>query len=153
MPERAQVVLGDRVADFELKTVEGESYTLDQFEGRLVVLVFWSAECPVSTEYDAFFNGLLDRYASERIVVLGIDSNMNYGRDTITSAMTERGVQFPVLRDADARIADCFGALTTPHVYIIDVAADWLMRALWMTAPFASRKRPLTMWTKRWRRW
>jgi peroxiredoxin len=120
MPGKAQVSLGELVADFELRTVAGESYTLDQFDGRIVVLVFWSAECPVSTEYDVFFNGLLDRYAVERIVVLGIDSNVNYDQDTIASATTERGVRFPVLRDTDAKIADYFGALTTPHVYIVD---------------------------------
>lgn len=122
MPEEKQVVLGEPVKDFRLKTASGEFLSLEQFRGNVVVIVFWSAECPVSTEYDAFFNALFGRYSEGQIVVLGIDSNVHYGQDEIVTAVAERGVRFPVLRDADATIADYFGALTTPHVFIVDAA-------------------------------
>jgi peroxiredoxin len=120
MPEERQVALGEPVKDFQLRAVSGESFGLGQFRGNVVVIVFWSAECPVSTEYDAFFNALSERYSEWRIVVLGIDSNVHYGQDEIVTAVAERGVRFPILRDADASIADYFGALTTPHVFIVD---------------------------------
>ena len=122
MPEESQVVLGEPVNDFRLRAVSGESFGLGQFRNNVVVIVFWSAECPVSSEYDAFFNALSERYSERQIVVLGIDSNVHYGQDEIVAAVAERGVRFPVLRDADATVADYFGALTTPHVFIVDAA-------------------------------
>jgi peroxiredoxin len=117
-----QVVQGELVDDFTLTDIGGKPHKLSQYQGSLVVITFWSAECPVSQEYDAYFNGLLDRYPEAQVVVLGVDSNVNYGQEEINRAATERGVRFPVLRDANCAIADRFGALTTPHVYIVDEA-------------------------------
>ena len=122
MMDKKQVVLGEVMQDFELLDSRGEAHLLSQYRGRVVVILFWSAECPVSSEYDGYFNALLERYAEERVVVLAIDSNVNYGQAEIDQAMIARGVRFPVLRDADSSIADRFGALTTPHVYIADAS-------------------------------
>lgn len=118
--DNKQVVMEQSIQDFELMDVGGEAYRLSQYLGKVVVITFWSAECPVSAEYDAYFNGLLDRYPHEQVVILGVDSNVNYGQAEITQAVSERGLRFPVLRDADSAIADRFGALTTPHVFIVD---------------------------------
>jgi peroxiredoxin len=98
----------------------GERRRLSDWRSRVVVLVFWSAECPVSAEYDAYFSELPERYPDGQILVLGIDSNVNYGQKEIVRAISERGVDFVILRDEDCAIADRFGALTTPHVFIID---------------------------------
>jgi len=117
-----QVALGQIVEDWELVDNRGVSQRLSQYRGTIVVMVFWSAECPVSAEYDAYFSGLLDRYPGGQVVVLGIDSNVHYGQEEISRAVAERRVRFPVLRDADSAIADRFGALTTPHVFILDPA-------------------------------
>ena len=122
MNDRTKLVLGEPVQDFELLEIRGEPHKLSQYQGSLVVITFWSAECPVSKEYDAYFNGLLDRYPEGQVVVLGVDSNVNYGQEEIAGAAAERGVRFPVLRDANCAVADRFGALTTPHVYIVDEA-------------------------------
>jgi peroxiredoxin len=121
MTQNKKVILGETVEDFELKSVQGDPCRLSQFCDSIVVIVFWSAECPVSAEYDAYFDELPDRFHAGRVVVLGIDSNVNYDQDKIVEVKEARGVRFPVLRDGDSAIADRFGALTTPHVFIIDV--------------------------------
>jgi peroxiredoxin len=117
-----QVILGEPVRDFELPDVYGEMHRLSQYFGKAVVITFWSAECPVSAEYDPYFDGLLDRYPDGKVAVLGIDSNVHYDQAEITRVAAEHGIRFPVLRDANSAIADYFGALTTPHVYVVDVA-------------------------------
>jgi peroxiredoxin len=118
--EKKEVVIGQTVQDFELQDIEGEQHRLSQYRGSVVLIVFWSAECPVSQKYDEYFTQLLERHAQDPLTILGIDSNVHYGREEIIEAARDRRVNFPLLRDADARIADRFGALTTPHVYIID---------------------------------
>lgn len=120
MEGKKEVALGQAVKDFELEDIEGEKHRLSQYRGSVVLIVFWSAECPVSQKYDDYFDQLLDRYTQNTLAVLGIDSNVHYGQEEITQAAVEREVRFPLLRDCDAGIADRFGALTTPHVYIID---------------------------------
>jgi peroxiredoxin len=122
MTDGKEIILGQTVKDFELADSSGETIRLSQYRGKVVVITFWSAECPVSSEYDEYFNGLLDRYSNAQVVVLGIDSNVNYDLDEIIQAKNERQVRFSVLRDADSHIADRFGALITPHVYIVDTS-------------------------------
>ena len=51
-----------------------------------------------------------------------VADNLNGLNPIIAQAMDERNVRFPVLRDPDSAVADRFGALTTPHVFIIDPA-------------------------------
>jgi peroxiredoxin len=114
------VALGKPVQDFELTDVDGALHRLSQYRSSLIVITFWSAECPVSSEYDPYFNQLLDRETIEPVVVLGIDSNVHYDQEEIIKAAIARDVRFPILRDADCSIADRFGALTTPHVFMVD---------------------------------
>jgi peroxiredoxin len=114
------VTVGEPAPDFELPDSKGETHRLSQYADQVVVLVFWSAECPVSREYDAYFNALPEQYPEGQVVVLGIDSNVNYSMREIRAAVKERGVRFPVLRDEGTRMADRLGAVTTPHVYVID---------------------------------
>jgi peroxiredoxin len=118
--ESKSVAVGQIVEDFELSDQRDESHRLTQYRDHVVLITFWSAECPVSAEYDDYFNDLLGRYAKEPVVVLGIDANVNENLEEIIEAVDKRGVRFPVLRDADCAIADRFGAQTTPHLYIID---------------------------------
>ena len=115
-----QVALGEAVEDFALEDIHGKTCRLSDFRGKIAVLVFWSAECEVSREYDAYFNSLPDRYPQGQVVVLAIDSNVHYGMEEIAETIQERGIEFPVLRDDEAIIADRFGALTTPHVFVVD---------------------------------
>jgi peroxiredoxin len=115
-----QISVGEEVADFELMDTNGKIHRLSHYRGSIVLIVFWSAECPVSREYDSYFNALLSRYPGDEVVVLGVDSNVHYGEREIVEAVRERQIGFSVLRDADSAIADDFGALTTPHVFIVD---------------------------------
>jgi peroxiredoxin len=117
-----QVALGEPVDDFELIDVDGKLHRLSQYQGSVVVITFWSAECPVSEEYDGYFDRLPDRHPEGQVTILGVDSNVSYDQDEITKVAGERGIRFSVLRDADCTVADRFGALTTPHVYIVDEA-------------------------------
>ena len=62
MDTNKQVVLGEMVEDFELTSVNGDLCRLSQFRNSIVVIVFSSAECPISAEYDAYFDELPDRF-------------------------------------------------------------------------------------------
>ncbi len=117
----AQEIIGQPAPHFALPDTQGQLHRLSDYRGQVVVLAFWSAECPVSREYDAYFNRLADRYPGQ-VVVLGVDANVNEQMEAIVKAQRERGVRFPILRDADCALADELDAATTPHVFIVDRA-------------------------------
>jgi peroxiredoxin len=112
------VQTGERVPDFTLPDLQGRIHILGDYRGRIVVLNFWSAECPYSGQADA---RLLEfsREWGEAVVVLNVASNDNESREQVAAAV--RGRKLPViLYDERHRVADQFAAQTTPHCFVID---------------------------------
>ncbi len=118
--ERKEVAIGKPVPDFELKDAAGEIYRLSDLRGQHVMIHFWSATCPFVVRYEDRLRDITHDYKDQNVLVLGIDSNVNETPDQIEKVSRERNLSYPVLLDPDSRIADVFGAITTPHVFIVD---------------------------------
>ncbi len=114
------VKLGEPVADFELKDTEGNAHKLTDHQGKVVVIHFWSAKCPFVLRYDDALKAITADYQKDGVVVLGIASNTNEPAEEIKKVAQARQVNYPVLLDPGHKIADQFGAVTTPHVYVIN---------------------------------
>ncbi|MGW8250030.1 MAG: redoxin domain-containing protein [Anaerolineales bacterium] len=104
--------------DFSLPDLSGRSRTLKELTGRMVILNFWSAECPHAARIDRALAAYMSEW-DERVVLLSIASNANETLQQIAQAAHERQLT-SVLRDADHHVADLYGALTTPHLFVID---------------------------------
>jgi hypothetical protein len=116
--------IGKPVPCFNLPDISGVAHSLDEFLGRILLLNFWSAECPWSERADRVLVHLLAGWGSQ-VNLLTIASNANEPLDLIRQVAGERGLPL-VLHDASHVIADLYGAQTTPHLYMID--ADGILR-------------------------
>ncbi len=113
--------VGSLAPDFKLVDIlSGEPYTLRDLRGEIVVLNFWSGECPWSRHFDAYFNERAPLWAQAGIWMLHISSNANEEPTDTEEAVEELGVEQPILDDPGNVVADAFGAQTTPHVFVID---------------------------------
>jgi len=117
---KKEVKLGKKVADFTLPDSSGKVHQLSDYRGKIVVIHFWSAECPFVMRYENRIKELANLYKDKEVVVLGIDSNVTESREQIRQAIQQRAINYTVLMDQDSKIADRFGAITTPHVYILN---------------------------------
>ena len=115
-----EVRIGAEAPDFELPAMNGKVHRLTDYRGKIVVLDWWSAECPASKRYDEWFNQMVEKYSKHGVQFLMIDSNAIYDDDEIRSVSRERAVKFPVLRDVGNKVADIYGALTTPQIFVVD---------------------------------
>ncbi|MDQ7029473.1 MAG: redoxin domain-containing protein [Ardenticatenia bacterium] len=106
--------------DFALPDLEGRLHRLRDYRGHIVVVDFWSAECPISRDYDAFFSEFAERFGPQGVVVLAVDSNTYEDEHVLHEAVRTRDLNFPVLRDEGNKVADLYGAETTPHVFVVD---------------------------------
>jgi peroxiredoxin len=118
------LAVGETAPDFELKALNGRTHRLSNASGSVVVLNFWSVECPWAERGDELLLSLLEDWGSE-VLVWWIDSNVNETPDRMRAEAEARGVG-PVLIDPDHAVADQYGAATTPHVYVID--GDGILR-------------------------
>lgn len=110
--------VGLLAVDFTLDDVDGRAVRLADLRGRVVVLCFWSAECPWVERADAQMRELLAQWG-ERVAYLPVASNANESPEQIRSAARARGIPAPVW-DADGALAEQYGAQVTPHFFIID---------------------------------
>jgi thiol-disulfide isomerase/thioredoxin len=114
------VVLGKPVPNFKLSDALGKEHELSEFQGKIVMIHFWSTECPFVNRYEPRIQQLANDYLGTDVVVLGIDSNVNESPEAIQKVAEERGVNYPIWVDSTSKVADDFGAITTPHVFILD---------------------------------
>ena len=110
--------LGQPAPDFELSDLDGNLHKLSDYRGRIVILNFWSAECPHSERTDSLLLDLLVQWG-DKVMFLPIASNRNESVQMLEEAAKTRGLP-TVLLDRENVVADLFGAISTPHVFVID---------------------------------
>ena len=97
----------------------GQTVSLADYAGQLVVVNFWSPECPWSNYYDPYWNQRAPVWAEQGIGLIQINSNANETVDELVMMANEFGLIGPVLRDEGNVVADSYGATNTPHIYVV----------------------------------
>lgn len=106
------------IPDFELPDLDGNIHRLSDYRGRIVIVNFWSCECPHSERTDKAIMAMFVQWQDD-VTMLSIASNRNETAEALREAVESRRLP-TVLRDADCRAANLFEAQTTPHVFVID---------------------------------
>jgi peroxiredoxin len=110
---------GEPAPDFSLPALDGDTHSLGDFRGKVVVINFWSAECPWSQRADEQIHPMLAAWG-EGVVLLSIASNANETLHELSEEAEKRGIS-PILHDIDQAVAKAYGAVTTPHMFVIDL--------------------------------
>ena len=87
-------------------------------------LVFLSARCPCSNSHEATLEKLSKQFPSVRFV--GIHSNADEPLKEAQGHFKSSPIHFPVIQDKNSEIAQLFGALKTPHVFVVSKSAKIL---------------------------
>src|SRR3989338_9606994 len=75
---------GHKAPDFNLKGIDGKTYSLGNFKNaKALLIVFMCNHCPYVKAKQRTIIGLQNKYKSEGLVVIGINSNEseNYQED------------------------------------------------------------------------
>ena len=104
--------------EFELADLKGVLHRLAVAQGQVLVLNFWSSECPWAQRGDGILAELRPAWG-DRVELWSIASNANETDEQLALAAAAREPGL-VLRDAEHVVADLYGAVTTPHFFVID---------------------------------
>jgi len=104
--------------EFTLPDLNGKEHALRDYRGRVVVLNFWSAECPHAARADGELTGYLQSWGS-RVSLISIASNVSEPIQLLEQVAAQRGLPV-VLRDRISEVADLYEAVATPHLFVID---------------------------------
>ena len=95
--------VGDRAPDFSLPGTGGRNWSLHEFAGRPVVLVFYPGDdTPVCTKQLNSYNDGLARFSELNAEVIGISAQDVTSHDRFSG---KHGFDFPLLADTDKAIA------------------------------------------------
>ena len=118
VPQRNIMEINHPTPDFELPDLDGKLHRLSDYCGRIVIVNFWSCECPHSERTDKAIMAMLVQWQDD-VAMLSIASNRNENDEALKNAADARHLP-TVLIDAQCFVANLFEAQTTPHVYLID---------------------------------
>jgi peroxiredoxin Q/BCP len=115
--------VGDLAPEFSLPGTGNRSYSLAEFRGRPVVLVFYPGDdTPVCTKQLNTYNDDLGQFEDLNAQVLGISAQDLTSHDRFSQ---RHGFKFPLLADIDKAVAAAYGTLgpigfPRRSVFIID---------------------------------
>jgi cytochrome c biogenesis protein CcmG/thiol:disulfide interchange protein DsbE len=102
---------------FRAPTLAGDTLSLADLKGKVVVLNFWASWCVACIDEHRYFVEAEQRYAGQAFQLLGV-----VYQDTPENArrwMKMRGGNWPSLLDPDSRIAIDYGVYGVPETYFI----------------------------------
>ena len=114
--------IGTAVPGFSVKTVQGSMFSLAdaQKDYRAVVVVFRSTLCPYSNSYNELLKSMTAEYGRKGLLFVAVHSDRWETEADIREHAKKHGHAFPVIRDADGRLAKLLNARRTPEVFVLD---------------------------------
>jgi len=103
---------------FSLPDLNGALHRLEDYRGRMVILNFWTSECPWVERVDGELSGWLPALA-EKAAWLTLAANPTEPVEAVRRAAEARRLPL-LLLDSRQQAADSYGARTTPHLFLID---------------------------------
>lgn len=124
-PAEGGYQVGDKVADFKLKNVDGKLVSLGSNAAvKGYIVVFTCNTCPYAKAYEDRIIALNQKYAAQGYPVLAINPNdpqvaPGDSYADMQKRAKEKKYAFPYLLDETQNVARTFGATRTPHVYVV----------------------------------
>lgn len=122
------VHIGKQAPNFTLTDSNGNTHSLSDYKGKIVVLEWTNYGCPfVGKHYKSGSMQMLQKkYTEEGIIWLSICSSApgkqgNFSSNEINEKAEEFGTSYTAyLKDEDGKVGHLYGAKTTPHMFIIN---------------------------------
>lgn len=117
--------IGEVATDFSLKNVDGSMVSLAGIENaKGYIVTFTCNECPFAKLYEDRLIALHNTYAPQGYSVIAINPNSpeneKEGYAAMQARAEEKGFPFPYLVDEGQKIYPQYGAVRTPHVFLLD---------------------------------
>jgi len=113
-----EINVGEKAADFSLANVDGEMISFDSYEDvKGYIVVFTCNNCPYAKAYQERLAELHNSYAKKGFPVIAI--NTSDSEEDIKQRAKENNYPFVYLHDATQEVSIAYGAVKTPHVYVL----------------------------------
>lgn len=117
--------IGETVIDFNLKGVDGKTYSPQDFADKpVIVLFFWCNHCPYVKAYEERVIRLAREFADQAVfVAINANDPIQYPEDSFENMQRvaqEKDYPFPYLFDETQQVARAYNAMRTPEFFVFD---------------------------------
>jgi len=114
------IEIGKAVPSYATVSLDGDSVSLADVRGRVVLVNIWATWCHPCREEIPQLAALHERFRERGFSVIGVSVDTDGTDDAIRAFMRDYPMPFPVWRDPDERISSLFLALGVPATFLID---------------------------------
>ena len=114
------------IQNYKVKSIDGDFMSLnDNIKNNGILVVFTSNKCPFVVMWEDRYKLIEDECLKSDIGMVYINSNeaRRDGDDSIDKMKEharKMGYRYPYLIDRNSKIANSFGAKTTPHIFLFN---------------------------------
>lgn len=123
-------VLSSRAEKIDLKEIHGpnlyskKDFVLPFKDHEATVVLFISSQCGCSQSHVAHLKELAGNF--KKFAFVGVISNANEDYEQAKKYFHETSLGFDLITDSKAKVADAFGAVRTPQVFVVDRTGEIL---------------------------
>jgi peroxiredoxin len=109
---------GNRAPNFQLKAMDGQDVSLEDYRGSVVLVNFWATWCPPCVEEVPALEATYRARQADGFVVLGV--NFQESPEEIKPFVEALDVTYPILLDTNGQVMKTFRAAGLPVSLLID---------------------------------
>lgn len=112
---------------FRLKSFDGKTISLPDYEGKIVVLEWFNYECPFVKYHYEQTNTMVElanKYKDKNVVWLAVNSTSHSTVEKNNEFAQEHKLGYSILDDRSGVAGRAYKAKTTPHMFVIDVNGE-----------------------------
>lgn len=133
--------IGNTPPNFQLTDLSGNTVTLSQLKGKLIILNFWATWCTYCITETPDLVELARKYKGKSVQFLGINATHLDQLEAIQSFANEYAISYPVLLDQTGDVHKSFQVQSFPTTFIIDPTGTIVWKKLGaVTSPEIERQ-------------
>ena len=118
---RPDALIGKKAIDFNMKDLNGNDLSLEQYRGKVILLDFWAVWCGPCIAEMPNVKQVYDKYKDDNFQIIGI--SLDQSRDKLVDYLEKEGITWPQFFDGNGwqnQVAKMYGIRAIPHMYLID---------------------------------
>ena len=105
---------------FTLNSIADASISLDELQGRPLILNFWASWCPPCRSEMPAFQQAWQEYHETDLAIVAINATNQDSLNDIINFIDEKDLEFPILLDIDGNVSSSYNIHSLPTTYMIN---------------------------------
>ena len=126
---------GFRAPDITLQAIDGQTVSLTDLQGQVVLVNFWASWCPPCRAEMPDMQKVFEDYQDQGFIILAINSTIQDQQSEAIDFVQAYGLTFPILFDFSGKVTTSYKVEALPTSFFID--RDGIIQEVVIGGPMA----------------